>query len=126
MSAPNYNEQSARDNPGTTYRRTRYIGIRNNPTGPALVEILEADALFINGVKEHLREGVGGLNESIDTTDPAALARSFPLRNPATDAVIPGQTATVGQALAIIYAYARDQQVLRDAKEVGGMGLGPA
>lgn len=114
--APNYNEQSAKDTPGTAFRRVRYIGIWNPPTGPAQLQILEADALFINGVKRHLDENVGGMMASLSLTDTEKLNAPIQLKNPVTDAVVEGQTFTRAQLWAMLYSWARDEQQARDSR----------
>ena len=113
---PNYNEQSAKDIPGTTYRRVRYIGIWNPTTGPAQIQILEADALFINGAKRNLDEGVGGITLSLENTDAATLNAPIQLKNPVSDEVIEGQTFTRAQLWAMLYSWAREEQTARDQK----------
>jgi hypothetical protein len=106
----NYNEQSAT---ATTspYRRVRYIGIRNPPGGLPTVEVLEADAVILNGRKIHLNEGVGGIHVAMDA---AALDASFPLLNPVTDEPL-GESVTGAQLFVFIYSWARAQQAKRDA-----------
>ena len=110
----NYSESSAKaDN--STYRRVRYIGIWNPPTGPAQLQILEADALFINGVKRHLDENVGGINLTLSPDDTEAMTEAIPLKNPQTDAVVEGQTFTRAQLWAMLYSWAQHEQATRDA-----------
>ena len=113
----NYSEPAALSNPGTTYRRTRYIGIHNNTDSTAAIQILEADAAFINAKKVNIDGGVGGISETINLADPAQLLATFPLRDPTTDALITGASASVGQAFAILYSYSRAKQTARDAAQ---------
>lgn len=119
MAAPNYNETLARENPGKTYRRTRYIGVWNPEVGTPHVDILEADAAFMEGAdgkltKTRIRESGGDAGRLVDA---AEIARTIQLLNPADDTVIPGQTFTVGQLYAMLYSYARDCQHVRDSRE---------
>lgn len=113
----NYNEQSATATP-TPYRRVRYVGIRNSPDTTPTVEVLEADCIIIKGKKVHINEGVGGITR---TMDEAALAESFPLLNPVDDSTI-GGSGTGAQLFAMIYSWARAQQMKRDADAVPAAG----
>jgi hypothetical protein len=108
----NYNEQSAT---ATTlpYRRVRALVIRNPPTGLPIVEILEADAVVLNGSKIHISES-NGMGVTIDA---ATLAETFPLRNPADDQPL-GANGSGAQLMALIYSWARFQQGKRDAAAV--------
>lgn len=106
----NYNELSATANT-VPYRRVHYIGISNPPMGWPTVELLEADSIILNGVKQHLPEIVGGINTTVDA---AALAEEFPLLNPSDDTPL-GGTVSGGQLFAFLYSWARHQQGKRDA-----------
>ncbi|MCK6488809.1 MAG: hypothetical protein L6R48_10855 [Planctomycetes bacterium] len=111
---PNYSEDVARQNPGSTYRRVRYIGIWNPPFGLPSVDVLEADTLIRDGAKEHLNEGSGG--DAGGVIDQAEQGRQFQLRNPLTDELIPGQFATAAQVQVMLYSWARSRQELRDQR----------
>jgi hypothetical protein len=117
MSTPNYNEQSARDNPGTTYRRTRYFGSWNNPDATAQVQILEADAIFVGGKKRHLDESVGGLADSFSLADDQVLDAPFPILDPATNAPIPGAFGTRRELYKMMYAYNAMLRAQRDTAQ---------
>lgn len=112
-------------NPGDVRFRTRYIGIwvpgderpfaeqAANPAGAPLPTIQVLEQTFVRlADRERKLEDLGDLAGT--TFDPAEV---FPLRDLATDAEIPGQTATAGQAMAILYAWVRHKQTLRDAAE---------
>ena len=111
---PNYSEDVARQNPGSTYRRVRYIGIWNPPVGLPSVDLLEADTLIRDGVKEHLKEGVGG--DAGGVIDQAEQDRQFQLRNPFTNELIPGQFATGAQVQVMLYSWAVSRMELRDQR----------
>ena len=104
---PNY---SPTVNPGDERRRTRFIGIRMPLGSVYAADVLEQDVVRVaEGEKVLLdRDGFGF------SMDAAELAYSFPMRDPRTDAEIPGQTATTAQALAIIYSWVRAKQLDRD------------
>lgn len=114
MATPNYNEQSAKDTPGKTYRRIRYLGIWNPEVGIPHVDILEADAAFIDGVKTKIRDSGGDSGRVVDA---AELDRMVELRNPATDEIVPGQAFPVKLLHAMLYSYGRDCQAIRDCRE---------
>lgn len=96
--------------PGDQRRRTRFIGIRT-PLGQApQIEILEQEVVRTQA-GERVLEDLG--NVPVGAFDPA---ETFPVRDPETDAET-GQTASVGQAFALIYSWVRKQQLARDAAE---------
>lgn len=111
---PSYNEQSAKDTPGTTYRRVRYIGIWNPPSGPARIQVLEADAMFVQGVKRHLDENVGGLHLSLSLSDEAKLSEPIPLKDPSTNEDL-AHSFTRAQLWAMLYSWAQFEQQARDS-----------
>lgn len=97
--------------PGDERRRTRYLGIRIPHNGVPTVEVLEQDVIRTKaGIEEIIRD-LGGFNRTVDA---AALAESFPVRNPADDSLT-GGSVTTAQTMALIYSWVRAQQLLRDA-----------
>jgi hypothetical protein len=114
----NYSEQSATAT-AQPYKRVRHIDIRNPPVGLPSVNILEAEAVALNGTKVHLNEH-GSIDVRIDA---AAQAEVFPILNPADDQPL-GGTASGAQLMALIYSWARHQQGKRDAAQAGNLGLG--
>ena len=100
-------------NPGDQRRRTRYLGIRIPHNAPPTVEILEQEIIRAKD-GERILEDLNGF--SVVMTE-GELAADFPIRDPETDAEIPGQTATGAQAFALIYSWVRAKQLARDAKE---------
>jgi hypothetical protein len=115
MTTPNYDESSATAT-AVPYRRVRYVGIWNDPGGTARCEMQEADTLIVNGKKIHVQEGAGQLSESLDLTDDAKLDEPFQLRDPATNALIPGLFGTRRQILGLLYGYAGHLREVRDAQ----------
>jgi hypothetical protein len=102
---PNY---APTQNPGDTRRRTRYIGIRTPLDAVPQVEVLEQDVVRLASGEVVLAD-LG--NCPVSPFDPA---ETFDVRDPGTDATT-GTTATVGQAMALIYSWVRKQQLARDA-----------
>jgi hypothetical protein len=94
-------------NLGDTRRRTRYIGISTNLDSLPTVEVLEQDIVKLSGGEVVLRN-LGNLKVSAYNPD-----EEFDIRNPETDELT-GSTATVGQAMALIYSWVRKNQLLRD------------
>jgi hypothetical protein len=102
---PNY---SPTTNPGETRRRTRFIGIRTPLGATPVIEVLEQDVVrLIDG--ETVLKDLG--NCPVAAFDPS---ESFPVRDPDTDTET-GDTATVGEAFALVYSWVRQQQLNRDA-----------
>jgi hypothetical protein len=97
-------------NPGDTRRRTRFIGIRTPLSGVPSVEVLEQDVVRLTDGERVLAD-LGHL--PVQAFDPA---QTFELRDPETDALL-GSQATVGQTMALIYSWVRDQQTKRDAAQ---------
>ncbi len=111
--------------PGEVRRRTRYIGIWTPPDLRAFaeqaanptcapkptVQVLEQDLVRLAD-REGMPQDLGDLPGCQFN-----LANSFPLRDPQTDAIIPGQTATDAQVMALIYSWVRSKQDARDALE---------
>jgi hypothetical protein len=109
-------------NPGDIRRRTRYIGIWTpgdertfaeiaaNPAGAPKpsIEVLEQDFVRLADREKKLTD-LGSV--PVGAFDPS---ESFPVRDPTTDELIPGATATVGQAMALIYSWVRAKQTARD------------
>ena len=93
--------------PGEQRRRCRYLGIRTPLGQPPQIEILEQEVIRTQ-VGERVLEDLG--NVPVGAFDPA---ETFPVRDPETDAET-GQTASVGQAFALIYSWVRKQQLARD------------
>jgi hypothetical protein len=93
--------------PGDTRRRCRFIGIRTPLNSVPQIEVLEQDVVRIASGEAVLAD-LGNL--PIATFDPS---ETFDVRDPNTDALT-GTTATVGQAMALIYSWVRKQQVARD------------
>ena len=112
----NYSESSAKaDN--STYRRVRYIGIWNPPSGAPHFQILEADAAFLGADKSkkvHIDESVGGITAQVPVTDAAKMTRPIPVRDLGTDAIIEGETFTRAKLMQYLYAWAREEQLDRD------------
>jgi hypothetical protein len=104
MTTPNYTPTTT---PGQTRRRTRYIGIRLPLDAAPSVEVLEQDVVRLTD-GERILADLGSLPTG--TFDPA---ETFPVRDPATDALT-GDTASVGQAHALIYSWVRAKQLARD------------
>ena len=97
-------------NPGDTRRRTRYIGIRTPLNAAPCVEVLEQDVVRL-AAGEVALEDLGNL--PVGEFDPA---ETFQLRHPETDALL-GGTATVGEAMALIYSWVRAKQIARDESQ---------
>ena len=97
-------------NPGDTRRRTRFIGIRTPLDALPQVEVLEQDVVRLPAGEVVLTD-LGPC--PVAPFDPAS---TFDLRDPSTDALT-GTTATVGQALALIYSWVRKQQLARDSAQ---------
>jgi len=96
--------------PGETRTRTRYIGIRTPHDAPPQIESLEQEVIR-TATGERVLADLGNVpTGAFDVTE------SFPVRDPSTDAET-GDTATVGQALALIYSWVRAKQLARDAAE---------
>ena len=114
-------------NPGEVHRRTRYIGIRTPldrrtdaekangaPAPMPLIEVLEQDAVRLLEREEVLAD-LGSLPVSAFNQ-----TNNFPIRDPVTDEPT-GQTATEGEAMALIYSWVRAQQLARDAQEAAAL-----
>jgi hypothetical protein len=97
-------------NPGDTRTRTRYIGIRTPHDAPPQIEILEQEVVR-TAAGERVLADLG--NVAVCAFD---VTESFAVRDPSTDAEI-GDTATVGDALVLIYSWVRAKQLARDAAE---------
>ena len=107
MTVPNYTPTTQ---PGETRRRTRYIGIRLPLDALPTVEVLEQDVVRLADAERVLAD-LGNLPTG--SFDPA---EQFPVRDPTTDALT-GDTASVGQAHALIYSWVRAKQIARDEQE---------
>ena len=113
MTAPNYNEQSAQTT-ATPYRRVWYIGFWNPEYGPARAELSEAEALYVNGKRTHIKQQSRNFYDSVDQSDTAGLAaKTFDLRHPETDAVI-GSMSYLDLLIAL-RSYGRHKQREADA-----------
>jgi hypothetical protein len=97
--------------PGDQRRRTRYIGIRVPHDGVPTVEILEQEVIRAKA-GERVLEDLNGFGVAMDEKE---MAASFQVRDPITDAEIPGATATGAQVFALIYSWVRAKQLARDA-----------
>lgn len=93
--------------PGEQRRRCRYLGIRLPLGQPPQIEILEQEVVRTRD-GERVLEDLG--NVPVGAFDPA---EEFEVRNLDTDQPV-GQTATVGQAMALLYGWVRKQQLARD------------
>ncbi len=113
-------EYAISNNPGSVRRRTRYIGIRIpldirtdqekidgvSPQPPS-IDILEQDVVRIANCEKVIQD----LSQIPNTTfDPNEV---FDVRNPNTDELL-GTTATVGEAMTLIYSWVRKKQIDRD------------
>lgn len=110
---PSYNEALAKANPGTPYRRVRFIGVTNGKGVAPQVQLVEEDMAYLaDGSTSPVQ---GGYAETITVTiDAAELARAFGLLNPTDDSTIPGE-GTGQQIFLLLYSWARSHQRRRDA-----------
>lgn len=111
--------------PGDIRRRTRYIGIWTPPdlrtfaaqaSDPAGAPLPTVQVLEQNLVRLADREGMPQDLGDLPGTQ-FKPSNEFPLRDPQTDAIIPGQTATDAQVMTLIYSWVRSKQDARDAQE---------
>jgi len=103
---PNYQEQQI---VGTRWRRCHRVEI-NNPYALATKGIIfhEAEHTLL-GDGTTIEKGAGFIHEPFD--DPA---KTFPLRNPETDEVIPGMTMTYMDVYVALYSLYRALADRRD------------
>jgi hypothetical protein len=94
--------------PGDTRRRCRFIGIRTPLDSVPQIEVLEQDVVRITSGEVVLAD------LGLCPVAPFDLGETFDVRDPDTDALT-GTTATVGQAMALIYSWVRKQQLARDS-----------
>lgn len=110
-------------NPGDVRRRARYIGIWISPDLRTFAEIAEKPEEAPRPVIQVLEQDIvrladrEGMPTNLDDLPGTVFmpGNVFPLRDPTTDALLPGQTATDEQVLTLIYSWVRSKQALRDA-----------
>ena len=102
------NTYSPTINPGDERTRCRYFGAQlPNGAAPSIQVIEEQVVRRLNGTESHIAD-LGNL--ATGTFDPEEM---LALRDPETDALT-GDSASVGQAFALIYSWVRHKQTQRD------------